>query len=240
MSEVNTQVVDVLAIGAHPDDIELSCAGTLLKLKQLGYKIGIVDMTRGERGSRGNAEIRAVEAQEALAILGFEFREVLNLGDLQIQDTHERRVKVVECIRRHKPKLVLTHWNQDKHPDHEGTSELVKHSMFVAGAANFPADYAPHNPKRLLYWPSSWMMDCNVYVDVTDFWEHKIRAARAHKSQFFDPNSSDPMTILSQPVFFDRLEMRARYFGDQIGVKYAEVFYMREPIPVHDPMKLCQ
>jgi bacillithiol biosynthesis deacetylase BshB1 len=240
MSEVNTQQVDVLAIGAHPDDIELSCAGTLLRMQAQGCKIGIVDMTRGERGSRGNAEIRAVEAQDALKILGFEFREVLDVGDLQIQDTHENRIKVVECIRRHKPKLVFTHWGYDKHPDHEGTSELVKHAMFVAGAANFPANYEPHNPKRLLYWPSSWMMEPNVFVDVTDFYDHKIRAARAHKSQFFDPNSSDPMTILSQPAFFERLEVRARYFGDMVGVKYAEVFYMREPIKVNDPMMLCQ
>ncbi|MCL4305602.1 bacillithiol biosynthesis deacetylase BshB1 [bacterium] len=238
MSE-NTQHVDVLAIGAHPDDIELSCAGTLLRMKSLGYKIGIVDMTRGERGSRGNADIRAKEAQEALQILGFEFREVLDVGDLQIQDTHERRVKVVECIRRHKPKLVFTHWGRDKHPDHEGTSELVKHSMFVAGAANFPARFEPHNPARLLYWPSSWVMEPNVFVDVTDFYEHKIRAAKAHKSQFFDPQSKDPMTILSQPAFFERLEIRARYFGDQIGVKYAEVFYMREPVKVDNPMLLC-
>ncbi len=238
MSE-NTQHVDVLAIGAHPDDIELSCAGTLLRMKSLGYKIGIVDMTRGERGSRGNADIRAKEAQEALQILGFEFREVLDVGDLQIQDTHERRVKVVECIRRHKPKLVFTHWGRDKHPDHEGTSELVKHSMFVAGAANFPARFEPHNPARLLYWPSSWMMEPNVYVDITDFYEHKIRAAKAHKSQFFDPQSNDPMTVLSQPVFFERLEIRARYFGDQIGVKYAEVFHMREPVKVDNPMLLC-
>ena len=240
MSEPNTQVVDVLAIGAHPDDVELSCAGTLLRMQAQGAKIGIVDMTRGERGSRGNAEIRAVEAQNALKILGFEFREILDVGDLQIQDTHDRRVKVVECIRRHKPKLVLTHWGRDKHPDHEGTSELVKHSMFVAGAANFPAKYEPHNPKRLLYWPSTWMMEPNVFVDVTDFWEKKLEAARAHKSQFFDPNSSDPMTVLSQPAFFERLEMRARYFGDQIGVKLAEVFYMREPIKVNDPLMLCQ
>jgi len=239
MSEPNTQKVDVLAIGAHPDDVELSCAGTLLRMQAQGAKIGIVDMTRGERGSRGNAEIRAVEAQDALKILGFEFREVLDLGDLQIQDTHERRVKVVECIRRHKPTLVLSHWGYDKHPDHEGTSELVKHSMFVAGAANFPAKYEPHNPKRLLYWPSSWMMECNVYVDVTDYWEHKLRAARAHKSQFFDPESADPMTILSQPAFFERHERRARYFGDQIGVKYAEVFYMREPVKIDNPLTLC-
>ncbi|MCC6475491.1 bacillithiol biosynthesis deacetylase BshB1 [bacterium] len=238
MSE-NMQQVDVRAIGAHPDDIELSCAGTLLRLQSLGYKVGIVDMTRGERGTRGNAEIRAKEAQEALKILGFEFREILDVGDLQIFDTHENRIKVVECVRRHKPSLVLTHYNRDKHPDHEGTGDLVKHSMFVAGAANVPARFEPHNPKRLLYWPSSWMMECNVYVDVTDFWEHKIRAARAHKSQFFDPNSADPTTTLSQPAFFDRLEMRARYFGDQIGCKLAEVFYMREPIKVNDPMQLC-
>jgi N-acetylglucosamine malate deacetylase 1 len=238
MSEPNTQIVDVLAIGAHPDDVELSCAGTLLRMQAQGAKIGMVDMTRGERGSRGNADIRAVEAQNALKILGFEFREILDVGDLQIQDTHDRRVKVVECIRRHKPKLVLTHWWRDKHPDHEGTSELVKHSMFVAGAANFPAKYEPHNPKRLLYWPSAWMMEPNVFVDVTDYWDKKLEAARAHKSQFFDPNSSDPMTVLSQPVFFERLEMRARYFGDQVGVKYAEVFYMREPVLVKDPMTL--
>ena len=202
MSERHTKVIDLLTIDAHPDHVELTCAGTLIRMQAQGAKIGIVDMTRGERGSRGNAEIRAVEAQNALKILGFEFREILDVGDLQIQDTHDRRVKVVECIRRHKPKLVLTHWWRDKHPDHEGTSELVKHSMFVAGAANFPAKYEPHNPKRLLYWPSTWMMEPNVFVDVTDYWEKKLMAARGHKSQFFCPHTARPMTLLSHPVFF--------------------------------------
>jgi N-acetylglucosamine malate deacetylase 1 len=230
--------VDVLAIGAHPDDIELCCAGTLLRLKSLGYSVGLVDMTRGERGTRGTPDIRAAEARAALDSLGFAFRENLDLGDMHIRDTDERRQQVVECIRRHKPRLILTQYFHDRHPDHEGTSQVVKNAVFLAGAANFDAAGAPHVAKRLLYWPASWVHDVNVFVDVTEFYERKVAAAQCYKSQFYDPSSTDPATLLSRPTFWADLEARHRNFGLQIGVPYAEAFFMREKIRVDDPVAM--
>lgn len=238
MIGMNPIPVDVLAFGAHPDDLELAMGGTLLRLKSLGYRVGMVDMTRGERGSRGTAETRDAEAKAAYDIMGADFRENLDLGDQALADTPDRRRAVVECIRRHKPKLVFTHYLQDRHPDHEGAAILVKHAMFLSGAANADAGGEPHSPKRLLYYFSHWMAEPNVFVDVSEFYEQKIRAAKAYTTQFFDPNSTEFATHLSRPEFWDDLEARFRYFGTQIGVKYAEPFWMREKIKVDDPVAL--
>lgn len=234
---MNTTPVDVLAFGAHPDDIELGCAGTLLRLQSLGYKVGIVDMTRGEKGTRGTSEERKLEAAAALEILGFSFRENLDLGDQHLRDSHDRRVKVVECIRRHKPKLVLTHYPEDRHPDHEGAGKLVKQAMFLAGAGNFEAQGEIHTPKRLIYWLSHWVFEPSFYVDISDFYERKLKAAHCFTSQFHNPDSTEPPTYISSPEFWDHVEARFRYFGDQIRVKYAEGFIMRDPIKIDDPLK---
>jgi len=236
MTPVNHQPVDVLAIGAHPDDIELCCAGMLLRLQAQGYKVGIVDMTRGEKGTRGSAEQREREAAAALTILGFEFRENLNLGDQHLQDTHERRVKVVETIRRHKPKLVMTHFPLDRHPDHEGGGTLVKQAMFLSGAANFEAEGEIHNPKRLIYWISRWTLDPTFLVDISEFWEKKLEAARCFGSQFHNPESTEPPTYISSEQFWDDFIARHRFFGSQIGTKYAEGYIVREKLKVDDPV----
>lgn len=228
--------LDVLAIGAHPDDIELTCGGTLLRLKSLGYSVGMIDLTRGERGTRGSSEIRAAEADAAFKTLGMDVRENLDLGDMHLQDTQDRRRKVVEVIRKYKPRLVFTHWPYDRHPDHEGASALVKNAMFLSGAKNFDAGGDPHVPGRLLYFPSSWVQELNIYVDISEFYERKMEAAKCYKSQFFHAESSDPETVLSRPQFFHDLDTRFRGFGLQIGVAYAEAFWVREKIRIDDPV----
>jgi N-acetylglucosamine malate deacetylase 1 len=236
MTGFNNIHVDALAIGAHPDDLELAMGGTLLRLKSLGYKVGMVDMTRGEMGSRGTPESRAAEAAAAFEILGVDFRENLDLGDQHVQDTPDRRRAVVECIRRHKPKIVFTHWLQDRHPDHEGTAILVKHAMFLASAKNAEADGEPHTAKRLLHFPSHWVPELNVFVDITEFYERKIRAAHAHTSQFYIPGSAAFATQLARPEFWEDLDARFRNFGTQIGVRYAEAFFVREKFRIDDPV----
>ena len=233
-------ITDVLAFGAHPDDLELAMGGTLIKLKSLGYCVGLVDMTRGERGSRGTAETRKAEALAAFEILGADFRENLDLGDQELVDSPAGRRAVIECIRRHKPSLVFTHYLHDRHPDHEGAAQLVKHAMFLSGAANAEADGEPHTPKRLLHFFSHWMAEPNVFVDVSEYYEQKIRAAKAYTTQFYDPQSSAYATHLSRPEFWADLEARFRFFGTQIGVKYAEAFWMREKMRVDDPVMLCK
>jgi bacillithiol biosynthesis deacetylase BshB1 len=234
---LNTQHTDVLAFGAHPDDLELAMGGTLLRLKSLGYSVGMVDMTRGEKGTRGTGETRKAEAAAALKIMGADFRENLDLGDQELKDTPEKRRAVVECIRRHKPRIVFSHYLQDRHPDHEGAALLVKHAMFLSGAGNAEADGEPHTPKRLLHYFSHWMAEPNVYVDITDFWDKKIEASKAYTTQFFDPDSTAHPTMLARPEFFDDLAARFRYFGMQIGVKYAEAFWVREKFRIDDPME---
>lgn len=231
-------MIDVLAIGAHPDDLELACAGTLLRLKALGHRVGLIDLTRGERGTRGSAETRALEAEAARQVLGADVRENLDLGDMQLQDTPDRRRAVVEAIRRHRPRLVLTHWLQDRHPDHQGAAALVTHAMFLAGARKFDAGGEPHVADRLLYFPSHWVEDLNVYVDITDSFARKMDAVRCYRTQFYDPDSAEPATLLSRPGFFEDLEARFRYFGTEIGVRYAEAFWMREKLRVDDPVGL--
>ena len=230
-------IIDVLAIGAHPDDLELSCGGTLLRMKSLGYTVGMVDLTRGERGTRGSAELRQAEADAAFKIMGLDVRENLDLGDMHLQDTQDRRRKVVEVIRKYKPRLVITHSPYDRHPDHEGASALVKNAMFLSGARNFDADGEPHVPGRLMHFPSHWVQDLNVYVDISAFYERKIEAAKCYKSQFFDPNSQDPATLLSRPHFFEDLDTRFKNFGYQIGATYAEAFWVREKFRIDDPVK---
>jgi bacillithiol biosynthesis deacetylase BshB1 len=238
MIGINTMQVDVLAFGAHPDDLELAMGGTLIKLKALGYRVGMVDLTRGERGSRGTAETRKSEAEAAFKIIGADFRENLDLGDQELSDTPQRRRAVVECIRRHKPALVFTHYLYDRHPDHEGAARLVKHAMFLAGASNADAAGEPHTPKRLLHYFSHWMAEPNVFVDISEFYDRKIRAAKSYTTQFYDPSSVEPATHLSRPEFWDDLDARFRGFGTQIGVKYAEAFWMREKMRVDDPVAM--
>jgi bacillithiol biosynthesis deacetylase BshB1 len=238
MSGMNNIPVDVLAFGAHPDDLELAMGGTLIKLKSLGYRVGMVDLTRGERGTRGTAQTREAEAKAALEITGADFRENLDLGDQELADTPERRCAVVECIRRHRPSLVFTHYFYDRHPDHEGAARLVKHAMFLSGAANAEAEGKPHTQKRLLYFFSHWVAEPNLFVDVSDFYAQKIRAAKSYTTQFYDPSSREPATQLSRPEFWDDLDARFRWFGAQIGVKYAEAFWMREKMRVDDPVAL--
>jgi bacillithiol biosynthesis deacetylase BshB1 len=233
---MNNTIVDVLAIGAHPDDIELGCSGTLLRMQSLGYKIGMIDLTRGEKGTRGTAEERKHEAEAGLKVLGFEFRENLDLGDQRVMDTHENRVKVVECIRRHKPKLVMSHYPHDRHPDHEGGGLLVKQAMFLSGAGNFEAKGEIHVPKRLFYWLSHWVFEPNFYVDISEFYQKKLEASRCYTSQFHNPNSTEPPTYISSPEFWDNLEARHRYFGTKIGVKYAEGYLIRDPLKINDPV----
>jgi N-acetylglucosamine malate deacetylase 1 len=238
MTGINTIPVDVLAFGAHPDDLELAMGGALVRLKALGYRVGMVDMTRGERGSRGTGQTREAEAKTAFEIIGADFRENLDLGDQELVDSPAGRRAVIECIRRHAPALVFTHYLYDRHPDHEGAARLVKHAMFLSGAANAEADGEPHTPKRLLHYFSHWMVEPNVFVDISDFFEQKIRAAKAYTTQFYDPSNTGFATHLSRPEFWDDLEARFRFFGTQIGVKYAEAFWMREKMRVDDPVAL--
>jgi len=232
--------VDILAIFAHPDDVELGVGGTLLKMKHLGYKTGALDVTQGEMGTRGTVEGRAAEAVEAASILKLDVRENLNLPDGHVFADDESRAKLVRVLRRLKPKLLLTHQENDPHPDHNHIVQLVRESARLAsmfrydeetGSEKINVPIVAHNIFSRLVAPS-------FIVDISDFLDEKMAAIRAHSSQFYDPNSKEPETRLSDKNFLFQLETRSRFFGSYIGVDAGEPFYVREALNVDDPISL--
>lgn len=232
--------VDVLAIFAHPDDVELNVAGTLLKLKSLGYKTGILDVTRGEMGTRGTSELRAQESLDAAKILRVDVRQNLDLPDGHVWLTEETRTKLVRALRELKPKLLLTHQHDDPHPDHDHIVELVREASRHAslrkydpetGGERIPAPIVAHTVFSRRVIPS-------FIVDVSDFVEDKMKAIAAHRSQFYDPNSSEPETALTGKTFLERIRARMGYYGALIETDAGEPFYVREALNVEDPLAL--
>jgi bacillithiol biosynthesis deacetylase BshB1 len=234
--------VDVLAIFAHPDDVELTVGGTLLKMKSLGYKTGALDVTRGEMGTRGTVEGRAAEADEAAKIMKLDVRENLELPDGHVWVTEETRTKLVRVLRRLKPKILLTHQADDPHPDHNHIVQLVREASRLCsmqkydgdfGQARTPAPIVAHNIFSQRVTPS-------FIVDISEFVEAKTEAIRVHKSQFYNPNAGahELETRLTSEGFIDELENRSRYFGSLIGVAAGEPFFVREALNVEDPIEL--
>lgn len=232
--------VDILAVFAHPDDVELTVGGTMLKMKHLGYRTGALDVTRGEMGTRGTLQCRAIEAQEAAKILKLDIRENLGLPDGHVFVTEETRTKLVRVLRRLKPKVILTHQLNDPHPDHDHIAQLVRESARLASMKN----YDPETGGEKIPVPNvahsifSRRVEPSFIVEISDFLKQKMEAIRAHKSQFFDPSSIEPETRLTSKHFLDELENRSRYFGSLIGVAAGEPYYVREALNVEDPIDL--
>lgn len=232
--------LDVLAIFSHPDDAELSVSGTLLKMKALGYATGVLDMTRGEMGTRGTPEMRAAEADEAARILKLDLRLNLDQPDGHIWPTEEARTAVVRTIRAHRPSVLLTtHWD-DPHPDHANTSHIVRDAARLATMAR----YDEGGGEKLYRMPAIMhsLFSRNVIpsfiVDVSDYVDQKMASIKAHVSQFYQPESEEPATRISDPAFLNQIEYRMRYFGSLIGVEAGEPFYVREALNVDDPVAL--
>lgn len=232
--------LDVLAVFSHPDDAELSVAGTLLKLKSLGYRTGVADMTRGEMGTRGTPEIRARESQEAARLMKLDVRLNLEQADGHVWLTEESRKAMVRVIRKHKPRVLLTtHWD-DPHPDHANTCRIVREAARLATMGRYDAEQGqpPVKMPAVMHSVFSRLVVPSFIVDVTDFVEDKMRAIKAHGSQFFNAKSDEPVTRISEEGFLDQIEFRMRYFGSLIGVKAGEPFYVREALNVEDPVEL--
>jgi bacillithiol biosynthesis deacetylase BshB1 len=238
---VNTDTeLDVLAIFSHPDDAELSVAGTLLKLKSLGYRTGVCDMSRGEMGTRGTVEIRAKEALDAAGILKLDVRLNLEQPDGHIWLTEESRTVVVRAIRTYRPKLLLTtHWD-DPHPDHASTCRIVREAARLATMKRYDLEFGQSavNMPALAHSLFSRLVPPSCFFDVSDFVSEKMQAVRAHASQFFSPSSKEPTTRISEEGFLNQIEDRMRYMGSLIGVEAGEAFYVREALNVEDPLAL--
>jgi N-acetylglucosamine malate deacetylase 1 len=232
--------VDVLAIFAHPDDVELTVGGTLLKLKSLGYKTGALDVTEGEMGTRGTVEMRAEEAREAAQILKLDVRENLELPDGHVWVTEETRTKLVRVLRRLKPKILLTHQADDPHPDHNHIVQLVRESARLSSMQKYDQDFGLERIKPPIVAHNVFSMRVvpSFIVDISDFLEQKTEAIRAHRSQFYNPNSDEPETRLTSKGFLIELENRSRFFGSLIGVEAGEPFYVQEMLNVEDPIEL--
>jgi len=228
--------LDVLAIGAHPDDIELACGGTVARLVQKGHHVGIVDLTRGELGTRGSKEIREQEAADAAKVLGIDVRINLDIPDGNVQITNENTVKLIEVIRTYKPDILfIPHW-LERHPDHEHAHTLGKEAWYYAGLEKIQtfADgvtQEPHRPKKYYHFRQRYD---SFIIDITDQIEIRMNAVRCFRSQFFDPTSKERETLLSRPDFLEVVESRLRYFGSMIGTKFGEPFFSVEPIGLSD------
>ena len=229
--------VDVLAIAAHPDDVELTCGGTLARLKASGYRVGIVDLTRGEMGTRGTPEIRAAEARRAAEILGADFREQLDLGDGGLRLGRESELVVIDFIRRERPRVLMTPYPDDRHPDHRRAGQLVTDAAYYAGLRKLTTAHPAYRPQQTVYFSTFDPREPDFVVDVTPYIETRRAAMRAFESQFHSPGSNEPQTILSQRDFLDMVEARARQHGALIGVEFGEGFLTRRPPRIDDLVK---
>ena len=228
--------LDVLAFGAHPDDVELSAGGTLARLASLGHRTGVADMTRGELGTRGSAPIRAREAQAAAEVLELKTRVNLGLRDAHLQDTAAARLKVIEQLREFRPGLVFTHHWDDPHPDHVAASRIVTAACYLSGLEKMTTGRQRFRPDRVVYFRQSSFLPPSFLVDISAFFEQKMRAIGCFASQLHDPGSDEPRTYLSVPEFLPALEALNRHYGSLIRTRYAEAFHTREALAVGDPV----
>ena len=238
--------VDVLAVCAHPDDAELGCAGLLLRCKAAGARVGVVDLTRGELGSRGNAALRNEERARATSILGLDVRLDLDLPDGFVERTVEYRTRLVEVIRSEQPRMLVGPYWEDHHPDHVNTSLLMKDAWWFAGVAKHPGGPTAHRPEAMLFQLSRYVARPSLIVDISEQFATKARAVTCYASQLHRPASAEappasdaePETYLSRSDFLAAWEGRHRYYGRMIGAEFGEAYLMRNPVPITDPMTL--
>ncbi len=229
--------LDVMAIGAHPDDVELSCAGVLLVEKNNGKKTGIIDLTQGELGSRGTAETRKKEAADAAKILGVEIRENLGMDDGFFANDQAHQIKIIEAIRKYQPEIILCNAPQDRHPDHGRSAKLVSDAAFLSGLLKIEttADGLTQQhwrPKYVLHYIQDRFLQPNFVVDITDVFEKKLESIKAYATQFHNPAVDGPQTYISTPDFLDSIIYRSKMLGKMIGVKYAEGFISEKMIGI--------
>ena len=219
--------LDILAFGAHPDDVELGAGGILATHAAKGLTTGIVDLTKGEMGTRGTPEIRLEEAKKAAEILGCAVRDNLGMPDGQVDYAHESQLSVAAIIRKYRPNVVLMNAPTDRHPDHGRASRLVEEACFLAGLDKIKleangSELEPWRPKNMYKYLQYYNLEPQLVVDISAGFEKKMDAIRAHKSQFFDPASEEPQTVISSEGFFQSVIARAQDWGRVIGTDYAE------------------
>ena len=232
--------VDILAFGSHPDDVELGCGGSILSAISQGLKVGIIDLTKGELGTRGTPEIRKKESEKASEILGVSFRKNLGFKDGFFINDKEHQLKVVEVLREHKPSIIFCNAVKDRHIDHPKGSKLVSDSCFLSGLSKINTNYnnsknqSPWTPKQIYHYIQWFDLKPDILIDISEFQEKKMKAIMAYKSQFYNPKSTEPNTPISSKSFIDSIKQRDQNFGRISGVDAAEGFTVERPPVVKD------
>lgn len=232
--------IDILAIGAHPDDVELGCGGTIIKHIKLGYNIGIIDLSCGELGSRGNKEIRLEESKIASNFLGVKFRENLNFEDGFIFSNNKfYQIELVKKIRKYKPDIILCNALSDRHPDHSRSAKLVIYSSFLSGLIKIETydkkiKQEIWSPKNILHYTQWNTAEPIISIDISQYIDQKIKLIKIYKSQFFNPKSNEIKTKISSKQFLDSIKNRASDLGRLIGTKYAEGFQTKQYLKVNE------
>jgi N-acetylglucosamine malate deacetylase 1 len=231
--------LDLLAIAAHPDDVELTCGGTLLKMARRGYKTGILDLTAGEMGSRGTPETRAKEAAKAAKLLGVKWRETLGVSDSDVQPTRQNKLRLASVIRKLRPKTVILPYWEARHPDHYHASTLGYEGCFLAGLQQLPLEGEPHRPFKILYSTAFATVRPTFVVDITQQYEQRRRAILAFRSQFRAKKAAkESKVFLAIDQLEEEMNQLARHYGQMVGVKYGEPFLQKELMKVEDIVKL--
>src|ERR1700761_9178885 len=220
----------ILAIAAHPDDIELSCAGTLIKHAQIGQQVGILDLTKGELGTRGTPELRLIEAADAAKVMGVAVRENAGMEDGFFRNDKEHQLLLVKYIRQYRPDIVLANTLYDRHPDHGKGGRLIADACFLAGLRKIETEWegklqSAWRPKRIFHFQQDRNVPPAFIVDISATFEKKMEAIKCYKSQFHDPNSAEPITYIATEGFLQQIIYRDAQVGKQIGVDYGEAFH---------------
>lgn len=232
--------LDILAFGAHPDDVELTCGGTLIKAVQKGAKIGIVPLTKGEMGTRGSQELRAKEFDQAAEILGAHIHHCLDLPDGHLSVDENSKRAIVKELRQYRPKVVFLPYWEDRHPDHGNASRIIEEAAFVSGLRRIDTGQEPHRPAQLVYFMTSWVFEPSFVVDITDVNEHKTKAIMAYESQVHNKayhRQDEEETYISSPQFMEMINARAAFFGHQIGKKFGEPFKIKTMMEIKDVLE---
>ncbi|MEX2568936.1 MAG: bacillithiol biosynthesis deacetylase BshB1 [Cyclobacteriaceae bacterium] len=235
--------LDILVIASHPDDAELSCSGTIASHIARGYKVGILDLTKGEMGTRGTPGIRMEESAKAGEVLGLSMRRNLGFQDVFFKDDQAHQEEVAKILREYRPDMVLANAISDRHPDHGKGGSLATHACFISGLRRIRTTYKgkdqdPWRPRFIYHYIQNNYIEPDLVVDISDFWEEKKASILAFKSQFYDPDSKEPESFISSPEFLDFIEARSQEMGHKINVKYGEGFSVERVVGVSDLFSL--
>jgi bacillithiol biosynthesis deacetylase BshB1 len=225
---------DAIFFDAHPDDIELSCGGTIVHFVKRGQRVGIIDLTSGEMGTRGTPQTRKREASRSAKILGAAFREQLDFGDGGLRTGRAEELQIIEVVRKYRPAVVFAPWPDERHPDHARAGRVITEASFYAGLRALETGSKAHRPQATIYYMQNYLVPPSFVVDVAKWWKTKMRAVAAFESQFYNPNSKEPETFIAKKSFLDMIEARGRHFGALIGAEYGEAYVTKQPPKIDD------